>query len=75
VITEQQLRELAPDFPWDKPIMLHLTDLDYVYWACRYCIAMHGLKAGEISDSHNRPTFVFLYKESAQEHIDGQHAH
>lgn len=58
-ISEQQLRQLFPQVPWDSPIVLTGASGQRTEYGCRICIAQHGLKEEEI-DQHpkNAPDFA-----------------
>jgi len=43
-----------------------------IHWVCRYCIAMHGLKAADIV-AGRAPDFVFQTKDECFDHIETAH--
>jgi hypothetical protein len=54
---------------------VHVSVLDHEdlqTWVCRYCIALHGLKAQDIIHSA-LPDMAFASREDALEHIDRAH--
>jgi hypothetical protein len=46
-MTDAELEQRAPWIAWREPIRVERTD-GYFGYACRYCIAHHGLKADDI---------------------------
>jgi hypothetical protein len=83
MIDEGELRRRFPEIPWDQPVLVSVLAPnlsidaaphdDYISrWVCRYCIAMHGLKAQAIVQ-RREPEFVYLTREDALEHIETVH--
>lgn len=70
MIDELELRSRYPEIPWDQPVLVSVTGLHR--WVCRYCIAMHGLKAQDIVQKRE-PEFVYHDRADALAHIDNEH--
>lgn len=64
MIDEGELRTRFPEIPWDQPGHA-------VAWCCRYCIAMHGLKAQNLI--HNRTQNAYRTSAIARAHIERAH--
>jgi hypothetical protein len=72
-VNEGELRSRYPEIPWDQPVHVSVLDHeDLQTWVCRYCIALHGLKAQDIIHSA-LPDMAFASREDALEHIDRAH--
>jgi hypothetical protein len=78
MIDEGTLRARYPEMPWDQPVALSVFNewgseppvLEF--FACRYCIAMHGVKAQDII--HGRtPESVFTTRDDCLVHIESAH--
>jgi hypothetical protein len=77
VIDEGALREEFPEIPWDQPVEVHVVNdraagNDFYGWCCRYCIAMHGLKAQDIIYGRV-PEQVFDSRDRVLDHIEAAH--
>jgi hypothetical protein len=72
MIDEGELRQRFPEIPWDQPVRLVVTGgegTSYYGWACRYCIATHGLRASDAPSSE----YVFQTREDALDHVEKVH--
>jgi len=71
----EQARQWAA-IPWDEPIKLSIArpgQEPLVGFACRHCIAFHGLKALDVAAGLGDVTLFASYEE-ALAHILAQHA-
>jgi hypothetical protein len=64
-MVEAQLRKRFGAIEWDRPVEVR-TPTDWGY-ACRYCIALKGLKAADVSSLPKDPNAV-------RRHIRERHA-
>lgn len=66
----QRLEEEFPWIRWREPvgIVVHFG-ANHVWYACRVCIAVHGLVAREIADS----PYAFETRALADQHIREEH--
>jgi hypothetical protein len=71
VIDEGTLRERFPEIPWDQPVPLTILGDERRWYACRYCIALHGMRAADVLAGEN--SFTFLGKQPAFAHIEMEH--
>jgi hypothetical protein len=71
MLDEGTLRERFPEIPWDQPVHLMITGHGE-FWACRYCIAMHGLRAADVLNGII-PEMVYDDRVFAKLHIDAVH--
>lgn len=69
LISELELQERFPEIPWDQPVQIHVLGKPAGRWVCRYCIAMHGLKAQAIDVT----PFAYDTRLEALNHIDVAH--
>jgi hypothetical protein len=69
-VDDRELRETYPLISWDEPVQVRVFGHLAGRWVCRYCIALHGLKAVEIG------TVPFAYdtRRDALAHIARSHA-
>jgi hypothetical protein len=51
--------------------LIAMGNTDY-HWVCRYCIAMHGLKAQDIMQGRT-PEFVYETRAEALTHVEAVH--
>ena len=77
MLDELYLRTEMPEIPWDEPVLISvLVEMSrsgvLERWACRYCIAMHGLKAQEIIQER-APEYVYFDRAQALAHIENTH--
>lgn len=63
---EGELRASYPAIPWDQPVRVRVTGQPGV-WCCRYCIALHGIKATEVFQKG------WETREEALDHIEEIH--
>lgn len=63
---EQELEEQYPDIKWREPVILVGIHTGTQRFGCRFCIAMHGLKAGELFK-------LPLVAEAIERHIEKEH--
>jgi len=66
-VDERYLQEAFSAVPWDKPVSVLVAGSSW--WVCRYCIAMHGLRAAEIPSV----PYVFPSELGARRHIELEH--
>lgn len=60
-----ELERRWPDWPWREP--LHVSRPDGAEgWACRICVALHGLRGRDVGKLPSSPAAVL-------EHIDREH--
>ena len=57
-MTDAELREEFPWVPWDAPIKVEQPGLDRPRFACRYCIALKGLKGVDVRSLPTDPAEV-----------------
>lgn len=70
---EGELRSRYPEIAWDQPVLITIPGYEHIQvWACRYCIAMHGLKAQDIIQERI-PERVYHSRDDALVHIDSYH--
>lgn len=67
--TESDLRHRYPEIDWDEPVAVRVVGYEDVFWVCRLCIALNGLRAERIASTH----FAFRQREHALRHIEGTH--
>jgi hypothetical protein len=78
VIDEGELRRRFPEIPWDQPVTVTVAQQfptfvpteTYSFWACRYCIAMKGLKA---QDALKGRANVYMTRDEALDHVEQAH--
>ena len=76
-MTDAELRERYPEIPWQVPVPVTITlsmdDLSGMgtieRYACRYCIALFGLRAEKISTT----SYAFLTRGEALRHVEAVH--
>ena len=71
MIDELELRSRFPEIPWDQPVRVVIPP-DYDGWACRYCIALIGLKAAEVLAGVSKAG-VYSMRDLAISHIEAVH--
>lgn len=71
MIDEGELRRRFPAIPWDQPVKV-VVPPDYDGWACRYCIALYGLRASELLVGVQRAG-VYSERNLALDHIEAAH--
>ena len=69
MIDEGELRRRFPEIAWDQPVAVNVACSSRNYHVCRYCIAMHGLRAEEIGNVE----FAFSTRARALDHIESAH--
>jgi hypothetical protein len=73
VIDEGELRHRFPEIPWDQPVPVTIAGLEHIkIWACRYCIAMHGLKAQDVVQGR-APEWVYHSRDEGLVHVENMH--
>lgn len=67
-ITEKALRSIFSEIAWDEPVPVTVAGGD-PWFVCRYCIAVHGLRANEIVET----PYAFASRDEALGHIHSVH--
>lgn len=65
-VTEAELEATFPEIEWHEPIEVGVVGYAHTRFACRYCIALYGLRARD----HER---LFDTFEAARDHIRSAH--
>jgi hypothetical protein len=77
LIDEGTLRERFPEIAWDQPVAVtilgaeELPDDEALFWVCRYCIAMKGLRAQDARAG--TAEHVFSLRAACLDHIERVH--
>jgi ribosomal protein L40E len=87
VIDEYELRTVYPEIAWDEPVEVHVLPASFAIssakdaeivkthslsrWVCRYCIAMHGVKAQDVREGQCE--FAYLDRDDALAHVGEAH--
>lgn len=66
---ESDLRYDYPEIDWDEPVPVRLVGYEDVFWVCRVCIALHGLRAERITSTN----YAFRQRDHARRHIESTH--
>lgn len=70
---EGELRNRYSEIPWDQPVLVTIAGRSFFQlWTCRYCVALHGLKAQDVIQ-HRAPEFVYHSRTDALDHIENVH--
>jgi hypothetical protein len=69
VIDEGELRRRFPEIPWDQPVPIVVAGYGGFH-ACRYCIAIKGLKAHDMIHANAN---AWRSRQEALDHIDAVH--
>lgn len=67
--TTEELRSRFPSIEWDEPVRIKVPGGPPGRWVCRFCIALHGLKAAEIDAC----PFAYATRLDARKHIVTSH--
>lgn len=66
---EGALRAAFPGIPWDQPVQVKVLGHPPGRWVCRYCVALHGLRAADLGAC----PFAFDTRRAALDHIEQAH--
>jgi hypothetical protein len=71
---EGTLRERFPEIPWDQPVLITVEGYvsSHSHWVCRYCIAIHGVKAIDLIQERV-PEMAYALRRLALDHIEREH--
>ena len=78
MIDEGDLKRSFPGIPWDQPVLISIRGNEHSLtptlevWACRYCVALHGLKAQDVL-ANRVPEQAFKTRADALDHVDRVH--
>lgn len=70
MIDEGTLRKDYPFIAWDQPAEITISGFGE-FFACRYCIALYGVKGQDIVDGTSNIAWGF--RDDALEHIERVH--
>jgi len=62
----RNLEDIFPTIPWREPLHVARLDGGAAGYACRFCIAQHGIKGTDIASLPTDPQVV-------REHIEREH--
>jgi hypothetical protein len=68
VITARECEKFWPDLPWREPVVVTSFDRPKeARYACRYCIAMKGLRGDQVPDLPRDRAAVIAHIEAEHE--------
>lgn len=70
-MTIQDLELAFPEIRWREPIRIKHVRSRNMYWCCRACIAIHGLRERELDLPGT--VGVFRTEQACRDHIVGVH--